>query len=375
MKKIIKLLIICISTVSVTFGQDAGSTVFEKGPNDMIRFYYDNDYYLVDKNCEFKYIERVAGFDISTNKFDGPFKDFDNFGRTVLSGSYVKGNKEGDFSAYYPDGKLKWEATFVNNEPQGRVNYFYPDGKLLMSLTVYKENTYINQFWNREGKQMVTDGQGTIDINLPIIGFTEHGFTKYNTKGKVENGLQQGLWYTSMIKEGKKTELIPLMTSSYQNSLLRNREVNDYFKPLLINFNEFAYAPVESFPTAELLQSKQCSFDEHTGFNSFIANKFANHLLKIEYFPEQDEKLTLTYTVSVSKSGVPFGPRITHMSKKLSREEKFIYEDMINKINYYLPSYINNKSINDRLNISFQVQINGQQIFIAPVQIVREKGF
>lgn len=375
MNYLIRLTIIFNCILSLAFAQNAKSVFFEKAPNNMVRFFYDYDYFLVDKNCEFKLIERVAEFDIPSNKFNGDFKDFDSNGRAILSGSYKDGLKEGTFSAYYPNGTLKWETTFANDLPHGMIKYYYPDGKPMLHLTNFKGSTIINDYWNREGQQVVKEGQGRIDVTLPIQGFTDHGFTKYNVSGQVTNGYPQGLWYTSFITEDKKPKTIHLMTTAYENGVKKAQEVEEMFQYMLIDFDSFKYAPYESFSNAELLQSKNCSFDEHTGFNSFLSQKFKKFLTRAKYNTDIDNSTSITYTVRVSKAGVPFSPNITETSRELNDREEITLKRMINSIQYYLPSYLNNEAITDKLTVSFQIQTKGDNIYIFPAQINREKGF
>lgn len=376
MKKLFVSIFILFLSISCLQAQEKKDVFFEKAVNNMIRFYYGADYYLVDKNCEFKYIERVSGFDIASNKFDGPFKDFDLNGRAILTGNYNKGSKDGEFKSYYPDGTLKWEATYVNNITQGPIKYYYPDGKPMLELLGLNNVTQIVNYWNKEGEQTIKNGEGDIDITLPILGYTEHGYTKYNVIGSVKNGYQQGLWHTSFISEGaKKVEFIPVMISTYTNGILNERKIDDFFQYTIINPESLNYVPEELLTTAELLQSKNCTFDEHSGFNSFIAIKFMNSLNLFGYETGADETINLSYTVRVLKNGQPYSPTITSSSRNLSNKEKKLFTTLINQIHYYLPSYLNGKPIKDNLNISLQIETKGTNIIIPPVQIMREKGF
>lgn len=375
MQRILSTFVIFISILTSVFAQEAKPTYFEKTSNDMLRFYYDTDYYLVDKNCEFKFLERVAAFNVSNNRFNGEFKDFDPNGRVILSGTYVQGSKEGEFNSFYPDGTQKWKATFKNNQPFGEFHFFYPDGKPMLFLTYYNQNIFINQFWDRLGKQKVKDGEGSLEITLPIKGFTEHGFTKYVTKGSVKGGAQQGLWYTSFVTENNRRKETSFMVSSYENGVLRDRETDEFFDGMLIDHNSFSFVPDEFFPNGELLQSKNCTFDEHSGFNSFIAEKFKDFSRKAKYKPLNDGKTNITYSIRVSKDGVPFSPTLTETSRELPQKERIFFGHMINQIPYYLPSYLDGKPISDKLSISFTIEANGDNITIEPVQIKREKGF
>src|SRR5690554_3978617 len=98
----------------VFYGRISGETV---------RFFYDDHYYLVDKECEFKAIERVGRYDFQQQVFIGGFADFDNHGRLILEGNYVDGRKEGNFKAYHPNGQLKWQTSYVQGDPRGPLNF------------------------------------------------------------------------------------------------------------------------------------------------------------------------------------------------------------------------------------------------------------
>lgn len=42
---------------------------FENASNGLVRFHFDKHYYLVDKNCPFKSIERLSQFIVSKKMF------------------------------------------------------------------------------------------------------------------------------------------------------------------------------------------------------------------------------------------------------------------------------------------------------------------
>lgn len=274
MKYYIALLYLCLLGVFVSQAQEPIQVFFEKAPNNKIRFFYDKDYFLVDKNCEFRFIERVADFDLPSNKLHGDFKDFDPLGSILLSGTYSNGNKNGEFFAYYPNGTLKWQSSFINNVPHGKTIFYYPDGKPMLELRHDNKITYVDNYWDKTGVQSVKNGEGKIDIILPIMGYTEHGYTKYNIIGNITKGLQNGLWKTAFLTEGKRVKSIPFLTETYSNGTLLKRKINSSFEDILIDLNTLNYFPLEPFTNAEFLQSKNCTFDEHTGFNNFIAKNF-----------------------------------------------------------------------------------------------------
>src|SRR5690606_31707135 len=68
---------------------------YENAANGATRFFYDDRYFLADKYCSFKAIERVGYYDFRQQTFVGEFTDFDNRGRVLLRGNYRNGKQEG----------------------------------------------------------------------------------------------------------------------------------------------------------------------------------------------------------------------------------------------------------------------------------------
>ncbi|MBL1410539.1 toxin-antitoxin system YwqK family antitoxin [Sphingobacterium faecale] len=374
MKKATYLIILLFVTLSYqSKAQDFKTRYFDEAPNNLKRFYFDQNYFLVDKDCEFKYLERVTSFDKNTNKFEGVFKDFDPNGRLTLTGQYQDGKKEGEFKAFHPNGVLKWETTFLNDSPSGSWKYYYPDSKPMLFITLNQDEFYINQYWNRLGEQLVKDGEGKYDITLPIIGFTDHGYTSFNRQGKVKNGQPDGIWYVSFVSDGKRQDRILLFIEQYEDGLFKGKHFEEGFDHLLITEEDFVFTPNDYFPRAEFLLSKKCSFDEFTGFNIFIANKFMQYLDEVDYPRNQDSEKEISFEVNVSKNGLPSSPKLENLNS-FSKEERFFLNQMINQIRYYLPSFYQNVPIIDTLNVKFVIQTQSGKIHISPVQIQRTKG-
>lgn len=375
MRKVIYIIILChFALLLGLHAQEKSPLYFENAPRNMMRFYFDQNYFLVSKDCEFKYIERVSAFNKETNKFDGIFKDFDPNGRMILSGHYQNGKKQGEFKAYHPNGELKWESNFVDGEASGSWKYYYPDGKPMLFITINQNDFYINQYWNRKGQQLVKDGEGSYDIDLAINGFTEHGYTRFNRQGKVKNGKPEGLWYIFFLDDRKKNEKIHVMTEQYENGELRGKEVSSNFEGVLVPEDAFIFTPNDYFPRAELLWSKACSFDEFTGFNIFIANKFLYFLKTMGYQGREDFEQTMTYTVNVSKKGAPSAVTLLPLPGSFSKNEKALFNKMVQQIHYYLPSYLSSRAIDDQLTITFIIKSKGETIQVFPAQIQRQKG-
>ncbi|MFZ4862746.1 toxin-antitoxin system YwqK family antitoxin [Sphingobacterium sp. Mn56C] len=366
-------LFVCFLTPSLS-AQEQKSVYFEKGPEGTTRLYYDKNYFLVDKDCPYKFMERVAVFDAATQKFNGEFKDFDPNGRLLLAGSYTDGKKNGSFKAYHPNGQLKWETAFVDNEIEGSWKYYYPDGKPMLFLTISKSDFFINQFWDRLGKQQVKDGEGEYNMTFPVYGFTEHGFPLYNRSGRVSNGKPTGIWYTSFVTTEKKPQRYLVLTERFENGSLIGHQLDADFSDMYIPLEKFELIPVDFFPRAEALMAKDCTFDQFTGFSSFIAEKFSFVLEKLLFQSPDDLDATLVYQVQVSKDGNPSRIEIINMPENLSKTNVSKLKQAFNQIYYYLPSYLNDKPIQDKLTVTVNLKTRGEQFFIPPVEIKREKG-
>src|SRR3546814_822107 len=216
------VIVFVIAAPSVVLGGTADTTVngptfYERGSDETVRFFYDDHYYLVDKDCEFKAIERVGRYDFQQQVFIGEIADFDNQGRLILEGSYVDGRKQGDFKAYHPNGQLKWQVPYLQGSPRGGFNFFYPDGKPLLEITYTDEGVRILNFWDRRGRQRVTDGDGRYEFSVAADSYNEFGYTRYIRQGRVVDGRPHGNWTIEYLfrSEEHTSELQSLMRISY----------------------------------------------------------------------------------------------------------------------------------------------------------------
>ncbi len=232
--------------------------------NGYTRFFYDDNYYLVDKDCEFKAIERVSQYDTISFKFNGEFKDFLPSGRLILHGAYKNGLKHGIYKAYHLNGQLKWETNYVDGKESGEWKYYYPDGKPLLVLSLAEDGFKILSFWDKNGKQNVIDGNGQYEMTFPVKGFTDHGFTAYRRHGKVVDGKPDGIWYINFITNPKKNTEENIFREIFENgeriSISRNTDYVDYFIP----YDDFLLVPSEFFSRAEHFIVHPCTFDEYS---------------------------------------------------------------------------------------------------------------
>lgn len=346
---------------------------FEPVNDTLMRFFFDENYYLVDKNCEFKAIERVVGFDKAKKQFHGEFKDFHvGSARTILSGAYTEGKKSGEFKAFYPEGGLRWEAVFIDDVNLGAWKYYYPDGSPQLFISFTEDSFSIDQMWNEEGTQTIVDGNGKYSWDSPIVGFTAHGFTHYNRAGAVLNGVPNDAWPVTFFHPNgeKQTVGVEAFTDGAIHEVVHTNFLRHYYGNEALLFM-FSILPNDYFPRAELLLSKGCTFDEFAGFDSYLLFEFNR------YMNERADNLQLdsevTYKVRVNKNGLPTFRGLT-TEETLDRPQRRFLRRMISKVNYYLPSYFSGKVINDMLTITFDAKYDEHTKAISRLKIHREKG-
>ncbi len=338
---------------------------YEQAPNGLVRFFFDQNYYLVDKDCEFKSIERLSPFIVSKNVFHGEFKDFDLNGKLALTGSYNMGVREGVFRAYHPNGTLKWEVTFAYNVPEGDWNYYYPDGKPMLTVNFTPQSIKIISFWDQKGRKRVAEGKGTYQFKMPFDSYNEYGFPFFERKGKVSNGLPNGYWTTHVLDDKGDRVLFSEETYSRSGVLVDAYnffEGEEYSQGMRI-------IPANHFTTAEKLIYKSCTFDDFSGFNSYLAEKFKYAISSRVNFPPVQE--TFIYKVAVDKEGTP---KVIDLTQQLSDKRLNLYlERIIGDIPFYFPSLDEEgNAIDDVLEVSatLTIYLDGK-LDIHNVQIAR----
>ena len=118
----------------------------------------------------------------------GLIKDYYKSGALKSESTYEKGRQKGKQTIWYENGVKKMESEFITK-----------DGELVPDLK-------INQFWSKENKHEVIDGNGY------VIDVYEDG----TGKGNIINGWKNGTW------EGSNKPLKFSYTETYKNGKLIN---------------------------------------------------------------------------------------------------------------------------------------------------------
>lgn len=358
--------IICLFLV-LSLGIKAQETkpqYFELAENNEVRFFFDKSYYLVDKNCEFFSIERIAKFDPKTSLFIGAFTDYDLQGRVIMEGEYKQGIKSGLFRAYHPNGQLKWEVTFEQGKPNGDWAFYYPDGKPLMTINILDDSGKLMDYWTPTGSQAIKEGNGKYDFKIPFQGYNPYGYPFVRQRGIIRNGKPAGYWKI-YFEDDKGSVLVAEEIYDKEGNFKSAFDLyteSDYDKP------RYPLSPIEQFSRAESLVSKDCSFDEHADFTQYLASSLTKSFEMLEL---TDFSLyNLEYTVQITKQGIP---RKIDIKSKINREFDYYFEQAVDRIENYLPSFKNGEYVDDEITVKVIAQptANGGILFHS-VKIIRK---
>ncbi len=346
-----------------------GPTYYESLPNGMTRFFYDDNYYLADKYCQFKAIERVGNYHFQQQTFVGPFTDFNNHGKVILRGNYHDGKKDGEFRAYHPNGQLKWEVSYMQDIPLDTGKFYYPDGKPLLELVYNGQEILIYNFWDDRGRQRVDRGNGRYELAVKADGYNEFGYIRYNRKGKVVEGRPHGHWVIEYIFDNNKKANAG--HEDYRNGqfTMGYDAVSDEFfhdKP------KYGLIPFDVFVRAEFLVGKSCTIDEYTGFTGYLGE----HLEKwfAGKMADAQEPQQIEFVIFVSKKGVPKKVEaITTFADKVMASALL---HAFRSIRFWFPSYADGAYIDDRFTVTAEVfpDVIERKLRFFGVDIKREKG-
>ncbi|WP_257658687.1 toxin-antitoxin system YwqK family antitoxin [Parapedobacter lycopersici] len=368
------LLYLLVTTAITAMAAGADTTgrpvYYEPAPEGMLRFFYDDRYYLADKACSFRAIERIAKFDFNKQVFVGEFVDFNLSGRAILRGNYENGKKEGKFTAYHPNGERKWEVTFVQDVPRGIWAFYYPDGKPLLELEYGPRGTIIRNFWDTRGRQQVTDGNGKYAFEIAADGYNEYGYVRYNRSGRVVNGLPHGNWIVEYVfEDGEKAGA----GHEYYRDGQFIRGYETFTDETFDGTPRYRLYPVEFFDRATILVSKACTIDEYSGFTQYLEKYFERWFATVNAAALASQRIELA--IAVDETGT--AQRIEAIQTFPSAQYASLLLSACHGIEFWFPSYADGEYTADTLTLTAEVapDPDGQKLHFYNIQIRREKGY
>lgn len=335
-------------------GQE-GAAYIEIAGGGKFRFHYNEQYFLVDKNCEFLARTRTSGM-TAEKQFNGPFTDYSPEGSTLLSGHYQKGSKEGTFRAFYPNGFLRWQGDFRNDEPLGTWNYYYPDGTPKMILEFSADGTLIREVWNDKGKQVVKNGEGHFFLRDFQFGYNSVGHEALLYRGRVRGGLPYRRWTVHYEYPGGRTEeLGPVI---FRNGMSTG------VTPVRFSETEF-------FTNAENFTAKHCAVDDQINFSEYLRNHL-NHSFDFRTLLPDSIPPVIEATLEVTGKGEP---KHVTVNTALGKAAESGLKRLLSSITYWIPSRKDGQLISDSLKVSVEVlrRQNKPPVFGYP-KIIRSNG-
>ncbi len=144
-------------------------------------------------------------------KLDGIVQQFYPSGKIKTEGIFLEGIQEGKMTAYYENGNIAELGMFHKDEKIGAFYYNYSDSTpMKKSFYDSSGNEFVVSYYSKNGKQTLTEGDGTMTIyfstgdikekyeykdsikNGPFSVYKVNG--KLLTKGEFANGLPHGEW-------------------------------------------------------------------------------------------------------------------------------------------------------------------------------------
>jgi antitoxin component YwqK of YwqJK toxin-antitoxin module len=141
---------------------------------------------------------KSAEIDYYKDMLHGLNKVYYDDGKTVMEEyNYWANQRHSWFAEYYENSLPRLKGFYHSNQKDSIWQYFYEDGKL-KSEVKYKKGILegIISFYTPKGEQTVKNGFGY------IVNYHDNNMKK--SEGKVENGLEHGLW-TYYFPNGKKS--------------------------------------------------------------------------------------------------------------------------------------------------------------------------
>lgn len=199
---------------------------------------------------------RDAEFNLEKMQLAGKFTDSDLLGNKLMEGNYAAGRQNGEFTFFYPNGKIERKGTYQNNRRTGKWEYYYSNGKIkqlvLFTPNERKDDFVVTDFFDRLGHQMIKEGTGkwiNDSISYDILGNS----SLQRLTGQFKDSLKVGEWKLVQIDNNKLIHSERFVKGQFVSSVIFNPVVNDYgttsseFMPKLRDEYVSKFRKTESF--------------------------------------------------------------------------------------------------------------------------------
>jgi len=247
---------------------------YEAIAQETLTLYYTNNWEVTSKEKASFY--RIATYDLSTFKLDGPISDYTLDGKLLMDGNYDHDKKFGEFNFYYPDGKIKSSGRYLNNQRSAAWTYYFNSGKpktfITFSAIAPELNFSVITHHDATGKQTITNGTGTWQLDS-LTSWLFENKTLTNLTGNFRNGKKHGEWVVTQQTDGKK-----LQTEKFRDGELVSAEV---YQPQFNNYGKINSESIVKYPDEhafKFLQTENFKLDT-TAYPASLATQDVTTIL------------------------------------------------------------------------------------------------
>ncbi|OJJ20527.1 hypothetical protein BKI52_18915 [marine bacterium AO1-C] len=175
-------------------------------------FYTSEGKVTSNKSINSSILRKTTFFDVKKRAFNGKVEDFYLLGKKRMSGFYLQGKKDGNFTFYYRNGQQEKAGKYKDNKRIGQWKFWYPNGQLKQIIDYSKPEFIVLEFYDLAGSKLVDNGNGTWTTS-----FYANNKPIGTLKAQFKDGKRYGKWefYSNL---STKT---PLYTEEYQNGVLK----------------------------------------------------------------------------------------------------------------------------------------------------------
>ncbi len=137
--------------------------------------------------------------------YTGKIKDFDINGVLVTEGEYNdKGQRDGSFKFYYPNGKLMLAGNYWEGLMTGDWHWYYSNDSLMAIINFDgpSDDFTFNLYKTRDGTTKLQNGTGEFEWYTNV--YTSH-FPNFKVTGSLSAGKRSGGWRYYWINGGEET--------------------------------------------------------------------------------------------------------------------------------------------------------------------------
>lgn len=240
----------------------------------------------------------------------GPYKNTDFYGNVIVTGSYLNGAEDGEWTWYHDNGKPRIKRNYVNGDYHGKATDYHENGTL--------DNDYLYEHGEATGTWLSYHENGTLYTSSEYRYNQYHGrkeFYSWNGKLQMVRFYDEGrlIGYSYLDTTGKEVPMIPIENETahikayfdngkisremeYKNGQLVNKYKAYYYSGQLENeldydANTYNGKDIEYYENGNLKLERPYLFDDLHGV---VKEYYENGKMKRESNYRNDERNGIT---------------------------------------------------------------------------------